>query len=639
MAVRPIQQGAFRTFKGIAPNANILDLRVLDQNGASSDSVVIAAIQKAVQLKSQYNVRVINLSLGREVFESCSQDPLCQAVEAAWKSGIVVVVAAGNEGRNGYGTILSPGSAPHAITVGAMKTEETMTTSDDRIASYSSRGPTNVDLIAKPDVVAPGNLVDSLLAPGSTLVNEYPGNIVPASSYTTASVSGTPLYFTVERNQHGDPGGFGRGGIDDREGPKPHSGYRQSAPDEDRFEDVPGDEHRDRSDHRPDLHGLLRHVHRGRRIRGHGRRADQLRARSTVRPRRRRLLYNSLLGTALLVPNLTETWWSTPNWFTSVVWGPVVLVPGQADNGDLGQQRFLGHQRFLGDERFVGNQRFLGDQRFLGHQRFLGYQCFLGHRHTRRAVNQTSGPDVEGSNPNSRGAWPAKSICSDTSVWASRRCSGPWRTGSAAIRSAWYLSSLATALGSVLKLQLPGVRGMVSVSALFMLVGIVNLSLSEALLVGAVSMIVQCTWRTAARPKLLQTAFNVSVLCIAVMIAARVFDYSHSHFLPEPVSLALLALAYFCANTFPIAAIIGLTEGKRIFSVWSNYRWTLAYYAVGASMAWVIGTLPRGIQWEFPIICLPLVYLVHRSNRTHLVQMEQERTHMHSHERFAPANH
>jgi putative nucleotidyltransferase with HDIG domain len=140
-------------------------------------------------------------------------------------------------------------------------------------------------------------------------------------------------------------------------------------------------------------------------------------------------------------------------------------------------------------------------------------------------------------------------------------------------------------------------------------------------------MAVQCTWRTAAPPKLTQTAFNISVLAIAVVIAAKVFDYSHRHF-PPPVSLALLALAYFCANTFPIAAIIGLTEGKRIFSVWSNYRWTLAYYAVGASMAWVIGTLPRSTQWEFPIICLPLVYLVHRSNRTHLAQMEQERTHM-----------
>jgi putative nucleotidyltransferase with HDIG domain len=187
--------------------------------------------------------------------------------------------------------------------------------------------------------------------------------------------------------------------------------------------------------------------------------------------------------------------------------------------------------------------------------------------------------------------------------------------------------AVASALGSILKLQLPGVRGMVSVSVLFILVGIVNLSLTEAVLVGALSMLVQCTWRTTTRPTLLQTAFNISVLMVAVVIGSKVFDYSDRHF-PEPIGLGLLALTYFCANTFPIAAIIGLTEGKRIFSVWGNYRWTLAYYAVGASMAWVIGTLPQGIQWEFPIICLPLVYLVHRSNRTHLAKMEQESTHM-----------
>src|ERR1700722_11831645 len=187
--------------------------------------------------------------------------------------------------------------------------------------------------------------------------------------------------------------------------------------------------------------------------------------------------------------------------------------------------------------------------------------------------------------------------------------------------------ALATLVGSVLKLQLPGVRGMVSVSVLFILVAIVNLSLPEAVLVGALSMALQWTWRTTSRPTLLKTAFNISVLVIAVVLSAREFDYSHRRF-SEVVSLGLLAVAYFCANTFPIAAIIGLTEGKRIFSVWSNYRWTLAYYAVGASMAWVIGTLPHSIQWKFPIICLPLVYLVHRSNRTHLTQMEHERKHM-----------
>jgi serine protease AprX len=81
------QPGFSRLLSGVAPNANLLDLRVLDANGAGSDSLVIAAIQQAVQLKSTYNVRVINLSLGRPIYESCAMDPLCQAVEAAWKPG------------------------------------------------------------------------------------------------------------------------------------------------------------------------------------------------------------------------------------------------------------------------------------------------------------------------------------------------------------------------------------------------------------------------------------------------------------------------------------------------------------------------------------------------------------------------
>src|SRR5207247_1483069 len=109
----------FRTFRGIAPNVNFVNLRVLDKNGVGTDSKVIAPIQKAINLKNTYNIKVINLSLGRPVFESYTFDPLCQAVEQAWKAGIVVVVAAGNDGRNnsagtnGYSTINAPGNDPY----------------------------------------------------------------------------------------------------------------------------------------------------------------------------------------------------------------------------------------------------------------------------------------------------------------------------------------------------------------------------------------------------------------------------------------------------------------------------------------------------------------------------------------------
>jgi len=188
--------GFTHTYKGVAPNANLISLRVLDANGGGSESGVIAAIERAIELKSTYNIRVLNLSLGRTVFESYTLDPLCQAVEAAWNAGIVVVTAAGNFGRdnslgtNGYGTIASPGNDPYVITVGAMNTKGTMATADDVIASYSSKGPTLIDHIVKPDLVAPGNAVVSLKAPNSTLAANYPTTLIPVSIYQTLGLLG-----------------------------------------------------------------------------------------------------------------------------------------------------------------------------------------------------------------------------------------------------------------------------------------------------------------------------------------------------------------------------------------------------------------------------------------------------------------
>jgi subtilisin family serine protease len=115
-------------YRGIAPEANIINLRALDSTGAGTDSSVIAAIQQAIALQNTYNIQVINLSLSRGVYESHTLDPLCQAVESAWQAGIVVVVAAGNMGQyngagtNGYATIGAPGNDPYVITVGATNT-------------------------------------------------------------------------------------------------------------------------------------------------------------------------------------------------------------------------------------------------------------------------------------------------------------------------------------------------------------------------------------------------------------------------------------------------------------------------------------------------------------------------------------
>src|SRR5215469_4863137 len=180
---------AIHTFRGIAPNSNLINLRVLDGDGNGTDSGVIAALQTAIALKSKYNIRIVNLSLGRSISESYTLDPLCQAVEQAWRAGLVVVVAAGNGGRdndqgqNGYGTILAPGNDPYVITVGAMKDESTVIRSDDQIASYSSKGPTAIDHIVKPDILAPGNRIISLQSLGASLETMAPANIPLVSYY------------------------------------------------------------------------------------------------------------------------------------------------------------------------------------------------------------------------------------------------------------------------------------------------------------------------------------------------------------------------------------------------------------------------------------------------------------------------
>jgi serine protease AprX len=176
-----------RRIVGVAPGAHFLALKALRRDGSGSDSAVIAAINRAIQLRSKYNIRVMNLSLGRPVLESYTKDPLCQAVEAAWRAGIVVVVAAGNNGRDnsrgtqGYGTVNSPGNDPYVITVGAVNNKQSASRSDDIIATYSSKGPTAIDRIAKPDVVAPGNQIIAAGAFGTDFSRSYLGAQLPAN--------------------------------------------------------------------------------------------------------------------------------------------------------------------------------------------------------------------------------------------------------------------------------------------------------------------------------------------------------------------------------------------------------------------------------------------------------------------------
>ncbi len=141
-------------YKGVAPEADLIGVKVMDEKGSGNSSDIIAGMQWVIDNQYNYNIRIMSLSLGSKPSSSSRIDPLAAAVEAVWKKGIVVIAAAGNSGPK-LNTIATPGISPVIITVGAVDDNRTPEYEDDQIAEFSSRGPARGRQV-KPDVVAPG---------------------------------------------------------------------------------------------------------------------------------------------------------------------------------------------------------------------------------------------------------------------------------------------------------------------------------------------------------------------------------------------------------------------------------------------------------------------------------------------------
>ena len=208
----PVDQGGYADvqFRGVAPQANIVGVKVLDSTGQGRASSVMAGILWSIVHKRDYNIRVLNLSIGSNPVAPADFDPIAKAVEFAWKNGITVVCAAGNEGEFGPGGILSPGNSPYVITVGATDTNQTATLSDDTVPFYSSAGPTLWDEYAKPDLVAPGNRLISLRVQGSYIDTTYPDNLIAVETYAPTAPAGTePSYLMLSGTSTSAPVGSG----------------------------------------------------------------------------------------------------------------------------------------------------------------------------------------------------------------------------------------------------------------------------------------------------------------------------------------------------------------------------------------------------------------------------------------------
>src|SRR5271165_6272909 len=193
-----------------------------------------------------------------------------------------------------------------------------------------------------------------------------------------------------------------------------------------------------------------------------------------------------------------------------------------------------------------------------------------------------------------------------------------------------FLCYLAVALlASSLKIKLPGINGTMSVNFLFILLGVLELSFGETLVIGFAAVLVQSYWKSS-NLKSIHVVFNLSQLPVGTAAAYVVYLAVTTHGLhrSDPLALLLVAITYFTFNTFAMATIIRLTEGKPVLKVWSEcYFWSFPYYLVGAAIAGLVSFLNRHIGWQSSLLVLPPVYLMYRSYRLYLGKLEDETRH------------
>lgn len=184
-------------YAGPAPRANLVGVKVLDKMGSGSLETVMQGVDWCIQYNENNpdnKIDIISMSLGSSAqnYRSEDEDPMVKVVEEAWASGIVVCVAAGNEGPE-KSTIASPGISNKVITVGALDDRNTVERNDDDVASFSSRGPTIYGL-EKPDILAPGVNIVSLRSPNSYLDKLQKSSRVENDYFTLSGTSmATPI--------------------------------------------------------------------------------------------------------------------------------------------------------------------------------------------------------------------------------------------------------------------------------------------------------------------------------------------------------------------------------------------------------------------------------------------------------------
>ncbi len=204
----------------------------------------------------------------------------------------------------------------------------------------------------------------------------------------------------------------------------------------------------------------------------------------------------------------------------------------------------------------------------------------------------------------------------------------PWQSGGTA-RFCFYLAL--SILASGMKVNLPGIPGTMSAAFLFSLIGIAELTVSETAVVAAAGALVQSWWKVRPAPRAAQMALAVTSAGMAAALAHRFYHWPaiHAYGQAGPFLLVVAALLYFALSTVPAAAVAALAAARPLGPTWrETYYWTFPFYILGSSVAWMINLFSRQVHWQGSVLVLPIIYFVHRSYRTYLDRLGDEKRHV-----------
>jgi signal transduction histidine kinase/CheY-like chemotaxis protein len=182
-------------------------------------------------------------------------------------------------------------------------------------------------------------------------------------------------------------------------------------------------------------------------------------------------------------------------------------------------------------------------------------------------------------------------------------------------------------LASRMKVKLPGIEGNMSVLFVLLLIGIVELTVAETLLIGAVCVLTQSFLHSQRRPRLIQLVFNLASLMLAIRLTAAAYSFPALQRLnaPLPVCLGIAAVIFFLANTFPVAVVIALSEGKSLRQTWQGcYFWSFPYYLAGAAITGLATLMIQHGGWPTVVLFAPLLYAMYWSYGLYLDRLKAE---------------